>query len=156
MAWRYYENPTTGNTWRVPFRIHLPIPTQPKFVAENDAGVWIGTFGRREYLANLVYQHADCCIYFYVGAKFDLGISEIKSDFEVAGPVIVGDIYAESALTDDEKNRFLEAATDPHIYNQLFRMCEYDLLAEIRIVRTSPLTHFQLSQKPWSKNGQRN
>jgi hypothetical protein len=155
MAWRYYENPTTGNTWRVPRKIRLPIPTQPKFVAENDAGVRIGTFGRREYVANLVYQHAGCCIDFYVDAKFDLNISEIKSDFEIA-TLVVGDIYAESALTDDEKNHFLEAATDPRIYNQLFRMCEYDLLAEIRVVRPSPATHFKLSQKPWSKNGRRN
>jgi hypothetical protein len=153
MAWTYYENPTTGNTWRVPSKIRLPIPTQPKFVAENDSGVRIGTFGRREYVANLVYQRADCCIYFYVDAKFDLGISEIKSDFDVAGPLIVGDIYAESVLTDDEKNSFLEAATDPHIYNQLFRMCGYDLLAEIRIVGTAPLTHFKLNQKPRGKNG---
>jgi hypothetical protein len=154
--WRFYENRRNEDSWIPPNRHNFPISVGPKFVAEDDSGVRIGTFGRKKYLANLVYQHADCCIYFYMGVNFtiDSNDAEIKTDRDVA-VLMVGDIHAEAALTGEDKGRFLAAATIPSIYNQLFRMFEYELLTEIRIVRPSPSIGINLSQNPWRKNDQR-
>jgi len=151
MVWRFYKN---DESWVVPNRHRLPIPFRPRFFAEDDSGVRIGAYGRKKYVANLIYQHADCFIYFYMGVNFilDSNDAEVRTDREVAH-LMVGDIHAEVALSGRDKGRFLAAATIPSIYNQLFRLFEYELLTEVRIVRPSPSIGFQLSQNPWRQNG---
>jgi hypothetical protein len=155
VKWTYYENLKTGYSWIVPSRVSDIIIARPKFVAESDSGVKIGIFGRREYLANFVYQHSDCCIYFYIGARFKLGISSLEAETNPANEgfadLIVGDIHAKALLTDEERRLFLESTADPSVYNHLFKMCEYDLHTEVRSVRLSKTTDGNLKKKPWVK-----
>jgi hypothetical protein len=155
VTWTYYDNPKTGDSWIVPSRVSDIVISRPRFVAESDSGVKIGIFGRREYLANLVYQHADCCIYFYIEAGFKLGISSLKAETNPANEgfadLIVGDIHAKSSLTDDERRLFLESTAEPSVYNHLFKMYEYDLHTEVRSVRPSKTTDGNLRKQPWRK-----